>query len=155
MPQPFNLKDRIGNLVLSLKAIIDGEETAVGYRYLRKSEENVKGDYSAYPAIVFIEPDQGGWTNNQQGTFKRFTNCFFQFITIYPEMGDDATQRDGYIESMKGLAERFIYQIINSEDFEVNISDFNFVTIVEKYDSNVVGIELNIPKLIYTQPTPC
>lgn len=147
MPQPFNLKDHIGLIVTN--------QLGVAYRYLRKSEENVAGDYSDYPAIVFIEPDQGGWANNQQGTIKRFTNCFFQFIVDYKDMGDNATQRDDKIESMKVLAERFINRIINDDDFEVNVADFNFITIVEKYDSNVVGIELNIPKLIYTQPTPC
>lgn len=154
MPQPFNLKDHIGNIVLSLTANVNDEEIPVAYRYLRKSEENVKGDYSAYPAIIFIEPDQGGWTNNQQGTIKRFTNCFFQFITTF-EMAQDATVRDIAIEDMRKLAERFINRIINDEDFEVNVSDFNYITVIDKYDVNVVGIELNIPKLIYTQPTPC
>lgn len=146
MPQPFNLKDRIGTIALSL---------GVAYQYLRKSEENVSADDHAFPAIVFIEPDQGGWTNNQQGTIKRFTNCFFQFITLYEDMGDNATQRDGSIEDMKVLAERFIQRIISSDDFEVVTTDINFVTIIEKYDANVVGVEINIPKLIYTQPTPC
>lgn len=146
MSQPFNLKDRIGTIVLSL---------GVTYQYLRKSEENVSADNHSFPAIVFIEPDQGGWKNNQQGTIKRFTNCFFQFITLYEDMGDNATQRDGSIEEMKILAERFIQRIISSDDFEVVTTDINFVTIIEKYDANVVGVEINIPKLIYTEPTPC
>jgi len=144
---PLNLKDRIGLIVV--------DQLNVAYRYLRKSEENIAGDSSAYPAIVFIEPDQGGWVNNAQGTRKRFTNCFFQFLKIYPEMGDNASQRDDDIEEMKILAERFFNQIDRTDDFEMITTDFQFVTIIERYDVNTVGIEVNIPKLIYTYPTPC
>lgn len=151
----MNIRDKIGSIALSL---VDS------YSYARKSEQNVNADDLIFPNILFIEPDSFGFTPSLiSGNLKSYTNIFIQFTTRMPEqncsvkdeIGRDANYRNAMIEEMKKLASKFVQKILADDDFENVVNDMPMIPIIEAYDANVFGVELQIPKLIHTFPLPC
>ena len=152
----MNIRDKIGSIV----ATLDG----VSFNYARKSEHNVDADNIAFPNALFIEPDSFGFTPSiVSGNLKEYTNIFIQFTTRMPnqddpvkdEIGRDANYRNAMIEEMRDLARQFVQIILSDEDFENIINDMPMIPVIEAYDANVFGVELQIPKLIHTFPLPC
>lgn len=153
----MNIRDKIGSIV----ATLDG----VSFKYARKSEYNISADDIVFPNALFIEPDSFGLSvsGGQFGTLKPYTNIFIQFVTRMPnqeeptkdEIGRDANYRNAMIEEMKDLAKQFIYKVMNDDDFETIVNDIQMIPVIEAYDANCFGVEVNIAKLIHAFPLPC
>ncbi len=130
------------------------------FYYGRKSDINIQADNFAFPAICLIEPDDIGFVfDTLTGNIKDTDNCFIQFIDIH-EMGNQAPDRLTAINTMRGLAAQFVNLVANDD----GVDSIEFVTqngvinvrgtlIVDGYDANVVGIEINLP-LRLTYPLP-
>jgi len=153
----MNIRDKIGNLALNLDGV-------ASFNYARKSEQNVSADDLCFPNILFIEPDSFGFIPSiVSGTLKSYTNIFIQFTTRMPysndehkdEIGRDANYRNAMIEEMKTLAAEFVQLILRDEAFENVVNDMPMIPVIEAYDANVFGVELQIPKLIHAFPLPC
>ena len=146
----MRLKDKIGSMVAALAG-------PPSYTYARKSEQNVIADdrQPDVPDVLFIEPDQFGWRTSANGTLREWTNVFMQFTIRYPDIGDFAEHRLDAIEDMKALAASFIRMAMEDSDFDLLTGDIPGVIVVEAYDASVVGVEINLAKLIYTDPLPC
>lgn len=143
----MNLKSKIQTIVSSL---------GVAFRYGTKYDENINADGGVFPAIILLEPDNGGFNLAPVGGLIRDQdNVFLQFIDII-RMGEQAGYREPDIEDMKSLAVRFINALNATNYFQdIPITAMKWVKIVDVYDANVVGIELNIPLLTDMQPRPC
>lgn len=151
----MNIRDKIGSIALTL---VDS------YSYARKSEQNINADRIVFPNILFIEPDSFGFTPSLvSGNLRSYTNIFVQFTTRMPdqedpvkdEIGRDANYRNAMIEEMRTLAAQFVQKILRDDDFENFVNDMPMIPVIEAYDANVFGVELQIPKLIHTFPLPC
>lgn len=156
----MNIRDKIGSLIAAMSTV----EEPISFAYARKSEYNITADDLVFPNALFIEPDSFGWVvSPSNGTLKPYTNIFVQFVTRMPdqefptkdEIGRDANYRNGMIEEMKAKAEQFIYLIMNDEAFENVSNDIPAIPVIEAYDANTFGVEINIAKLIHTFPLPC
>ncbi len=125
----------------------------VAFRYGRRYDENINGDNESYPAIVLLEPDQFGFrvsTSNGQ-MYDRY-NIFIQFIKNGVEVGEQASARESIVEEMRSLAAQFIVKLNSANIFKDIPENIPGVLIVEAYDANVCGIEINISNLTDTQP---
>lgn len=120
------------------------------FYYGRKSDINIKGDNSAFPAIILIEPDDIGFTfNTGSGNIRDVDSVFIQFVDKV-EMGQQAGERLSTIQAMRILAAQFVDQVVNHHDIKLmtaTAQEFYVrgTLIVDYYDVNVAGIEINLP----------
>ncbi|MDF3076136.1 MAG: hypothetical protein K0S09_25 [Sphingobacteriaceae bacterium] len=149
----MNLKTQISAIVATMRSGVlleDTTEQPIYFRYGRKSDENINGDNESYPAVVLLEPDQMGFKVSSMGQIYDRYNLFLQFID-QEVMGEQASERESKIEAMRSLAAQFIF-LLNKENAFNDISEsVPGVTVIDTYDVNVVGIEINI-SLTDTQP---
>lgn len=145
----MSLKSDIAEIVATLPG-------TPAFRYSRRSEENINGDNAPYPAVILIEPDQGGFNiQGMSGLARDRNNTFIQFLdkTV---MGDQALDRETVVDAMKTLAVQFIQALNNSNKWQdIAETGYNWVLLVDYYDVNTAGIELNISQLINREPRPC
>lgn len=144
----MNLREQIGTIAMALT----GNPTFV---YGRKSEINCSGDNFEFPAVVLIEPDQFGFSlNPNTGNVKDTYNVFIQFIDkIVP--GEDANYRHPVVEAMRTLCAEFILKLSEADIFLDINANIPGVLVVDEYDVNVAGIEINIAQLTDIYPRPC
>lgn len=125
-----------------------------GFYYGRKSEINITGDNAKLPAVILIEPDQFGFNISPTGAIKDTYNVFIQFVDQVDAI-EDANYRHPTVESMRTLCAEFIRELSEADiflDFNQNIPG---VLVVDMYDVNVAGIEINLAQLTDIQPRPC
>lgn len=127
------------------------------FRYGRKADENINADNGAFPAIVLIEPDQFAFrVAPMNGSIYDRNNIFLQFLDKTPVgMGEQANNRKATIEAMKVLCVEFLRELNASNLFSSFNENVPGVPIIDYYDANVCGIEINIAQLTDTQPRPC
>lgn len=144
----MNLREQIGLIVSELPGVPN-------FVYGRKSEINISGDNAQFPAVVLIEPDQMGFNlDATTGGLKDTYNVFIQFIDQI-EMGEDANYRHPVVEDMRTLAGTFIRRLSAADifkDLNVNIPG---ILVVDTYDVNVAGIEINLAQLTDIYNRPC
>lgn len=129
--------------------------TGATFRYGRRYDENINADNGTFPAIVLLEPDQMGfYVDVMTGASYDRYNVFIQFIDKI-EMGQQASARDQVVENMRTLAATFIARLNESNEFQAFNAIINGVLMVDTYDANVAGIEINITGLTDTYPRPC
>ena len=145
----MNLRDQIGSIVMGLT----GNPQFV---YGRKSEVNVIMDNYGKPAVVLIEPDQFGFNVNAiTGSVRDTYNVFIQFIDVVDPMGEDANYRHPVVEAMRTLCAEFLQELSQTDIFQDINTNVPGVLIVDRYDLNVAGIEINLAQLTDIQPRPC
>lgn len=145
----MDLRQQIGAIVMGLT----GNPTFV---YGRKSEVNVSGDNLSFPAVVLIEPDQFGFNLNQTtGVVRDTYNVFIQFIDVVDPLGEDANYRHPVVEAMRTLCAEFIQELSNADIFQDLNTNIPGVLVVDTYDVNVAGIEINLAQLTDVYPRPC
>jgi hypothetical protein len=119
------------------------------FYYGRKSDINIIGDDASFPAICLIEPDDIGLVfSNISGNLNDYDTCFIQFIDQVV-MGEQAKDRLPVVDTMRTLAARFIDAVINDTEMSLRTTGDTYqirgTLIVDQYDVNVAGIELQIP----------
>lgn len=146
----MTLDEKIAQVVSKMQTPIPA------FRYGRKQDENINGDNAAYPAIVLLEPDQPGFRiSPSNGQIFERNNVFIQFLDITPTgMGEQANNRKSTINAMKLKAAEFLLRLNDSNLFSAFAEVVPGVAIIEYYDANVCGIEINIAGLTDTQPLP-
>jgi len=128
------------------------------FYYGRKSDINIQADDFAFPAICLIEPDEIGFTvDTNVGNINDWDNVFIQFINKR-EMGNQASDRITAVNEQRDVAALFVDKVINHPDISVQLQGSKLkvpgVLIVDTYDANVVGIEINLV-LSLTYPRGC
>lgn len=150
----MNLRSQIESLVLQLTGHENVYESPSFY-YGREHEANVFADDVKFPLVVLIEPDQMGFNvNTTTGTIRDTYNVFIQFIDRKEDISQDANYRHETVEAMRTMAADFLRLLSNSDYFfDVN-PNVNGVLLVDYYDANTQGIEINLTQLtdIYTRP---
>ncbi len=113
--------------------------------YKRKSEQNAEDnlDYSN-GLINLLEVDQPGFLyNTTTGTLHNRWPCFIQFVKKI-EQDSKASDRDAIVQEMSLLAATFIRKIDQEDLFQFVQPVIPGVMLANYYDSNVVGIEINL-----------
>jgi hypothetical protein len=125
------------------------------FAYGRKSEINVQGDNLTFPAVILIEPDQFGFNiSASTGAVKDTYNVFIQFVDQVEAL-EDANYRHPVVESMRSLCAEFILALSDADIFQDLNTNIPGVLVVDSYDVNVAGIEINLANLTDIQPRPC
>ena len=144
----MNLREQIGSIVLGLTG-------NPNFMYGRKSEINIQGDNSRFPAVILIEPDQFGFNlNAATGTVRDTYNVFIQFVDQIDAI-EDANYRHPTVESMRTLCAEFLQELSAADIFNDLNTNIPGVLVVDSYDVNVAGIEINLASLTDIQPRPC
>lgn len=146
----MNLRDQIGSIAMGLT----GNPLFV---YGRKSEVNVIMDNAPkQTAVVLIEPDQFGFNVNPvNGVVRDTYNVFIQFIKVVDPMGEDANYRHPVVEEMRTLCAEFLQALSQTDLFQDLNPNIPGVLVVDAYDLNVAGIEINLAQLTDIYPRPC
>lgn len=122
----------------------------------RKHEVNADGDNLNYPAIILLEPDSGAFTiSPTSGGITDTNDTFIQFVTKVDEISQFANYRYPEVEQMKALARSFVYELQRKDIWQAMNAINPWALIVDTYDVNVVGIELNLGRLTNIFPEPC
>lgn len=151
----MNLKSVIASIVAELVYFnSDDEIVQVTFQYGRKMDNNINADNDTFPAVYLIEPDMPGFRVKQvDGNVADRWNVFIQFLTLMaPEMGQQAAYREAAVEQMRTLAAQFLYRLSKSDYFEDITETIPAVLLVDYYDVNVTGIEINLASLTALQP---
>lgn len=144
----MDLREQIGVIAMGLTG-------SPNFIYGRKSDVNISGDNARLPAVVLIEPDQFGFTlNPNTGNIKDTYNVFIQFIDQI-EMGEDTNYRHPTVEAMRTLCAEFILALSQADVFQDLNTNIPGVLVVDEYDVNVAGIEINLAQLTDIYPRPC
>lgn len=148
----MDLRAEISNLVAQLS-------TEPGFLYGRKSEINIQGDdailLQTVGCVALIEPDQLGFTLDPvTGGLRDNYNTFIQFI-IQNDTGEQANYRHPYVQRMRNMAAEFIGLLNDSELFDALNTNIPGYLVVDAYDFNVCGIEINLTQLTDLQPRLC
>lgn len=161
----MDLREQIADIVSDLIYIpLQGEKNRDGtlkiaeapnFLYGRKPEINVQGDNARFPAIILIEPDQFGFKfDSLTGNVQDRANVFIQFVNEIDEI-EDANYRHPVVMKMKRLAIDFIQQLNRADIFEDLNPNIPGILVVDSYDVNVAGLELNFAQLTDIYPAEC
>lgn len=154
-----------------INLMVDDLTGAPYFNYARKSEANIifddepntdgTGEDRSIPiedrktAVLLIEPDSFGWINDPvTGEINEYYDVHIQFVQQF-EMGLMADMREPVIKYLKGLAKEFIYSMLNDEAFELYTTNIPAVPIIDYYDANLVGVEINIARLVIKDAEIC
>lgn len=115
------------------------------FLYSRKSEQNANDDIDYSNGLInLLEIDQPGFAyNSTNGNLRRRYPCFIQFVKKL-EPDTTAADRDSTIEEMMLLVAAFIIKIDKGDLFDKLQPVIPGQAIVNYYDSNVVGAEINL-----------
>lgn len=145
----MNLKSQIQSIVSQLPG-------SPSFYYGREHEANVEVDNIQFPVVVLIEPDQMGFNlNTTNGNVRDTYNIFIQFIDRMEDISQDANYRNTTVEAMRTLAAKFLQLLSNSDLFADVNPNVNGVLLVDYYDANSQGIEINLTQLTDIYPRPC
>lgn len=143
----MTIVDKIKEIAISLPG-------APAFSYMGKYEHNANDslDYSQ-SRVNLLEIEQPGFVLSPAGTLRRRYPVFIEFIKMAdPDL--TAEQRAGIVEEMLMLAERFI-AAVSISDIDIVGDTIQGITIINRYDQNVVGYELNIILLVGMPNTLC
>lgn len=145
----MDLREQIGVIVMGLTG-------SPQFVYARKSEANVILDNSASTAVILIEPDQFGFNiDPTTGMVRDAYNVFIQFVKVVDPMDEDANYRHPVVEEMRTLCAEFLQKLSQADIFRDLNPNIPGVLIVDEYDLNVAGIEINLAQLTDIYPRPC
>ena len=68
---------------------------------------------------------------------------FIEFVKLVKDMQVSAVERDVVIREMQDMAGEFLVRLNQSDVFEVVANSVKGLTVIERYDANLCGIELN------------
>lgn len=128
---------------------------AATFQYARNTEFNIIGDDVQSPVILAIEPDQGFLNlSNVTGTVGDGYNLFIRFLELIPQIGiaEQAPTRDAAIQRQKEQAAKFIYTLSSEDKFKELTSPIPYVRVIEAYDGNWFGVEINLRNLEFIEP---
>ncbi len=154
----MNIRDVIALIVSQLEYIPPGssvEPEPVAFAYGRKYDQNINADNQSFPVVCLIEPDMPGFrVKALDGNVADRYNLFIQFLDKAGEgeIGQQASYREATVEAMRTLAAQFLYRLSASDYFEDITETVQAVLLVDVYDVNVTGIEINLPNLTALQP---
>lgn len=134
------------NLIDELKLLAGRLEGKPVFAYSGKYEHNVDGDDQDYSSGVVnvFEIEQFGFKRNRiTGTMRQRYPIYIEFV-VKADQELTATQRNFYIEDMKGLAAEYIELLDGSGLFEELPEVIDGIQVVNRYDVNTVGVELNL-----------
>lgn len=124
------------------------------FYYGRRSEANYGLEEMQFPAVVLVESDTGAFNLNNTGRVKETTDLFVQFLDLVT-MGEHANERHPKVVAMKSAASVFIQILDNEELYDQLPTNMPWFLLVDKYDVNACGIELNIPRIMPLFAEPC
>lgn len=143
----MDLREIVQNIVSELS-------TAPSFLYGRKSEINYSADNVAQTFVALIEPETGAFQRSSIGTLRDAYDTFIQFVgQIDP--GEHADYRHPMIQQQMSIAKEFIRALDRSDYFLDLNANIPFVIIVDNYDLNVAGVEINLARLASLQPLDC
>lgn len=134
------------NLIDELKLLAERLEGKPVFAYSGKYEHNVDGDDQDYSSglVNVLEIEQFGFKRNRfTGTTRQRYPLFIEFV-VKADQELTATQRNFYIEDMKELAAEYIELLDRSGLFEELPEVIDGIQVVNRYDVNTVGVELNL-----------
>ncbi|WP_207425989.1 hypothetical protein [Pedobacter sp. SYSU D00535] len=138
------------NAIQSIVATLTGEPH---FTYQGKFEHNVKGDDKDYSTanVNLLELEQIGFKKNSSagGLRDRFP-IFIEFVKQV-DQNLTAEERRPVIEEMRLLAAEFILAVDESDLFEELPETISGVVVIDRYDVNVAGVEINLV-LIANEP---
>jgi hypothetical protein len=146
----MTIKDRIEAIALEL---------GLKFNYGTSYDFNIQADYSQFPCVVLLEPDDLGFIyDNVAGTIAKRSTPFIQFLDLLPEGIDIAEQAIVRLPVIEGMAEKaaeFLSRIIDDSNLTFLSSsqrtNVNAIVLRDKYDAHAQGVELQIP-LALTYP---
>lgn len=138
-----------------IQAIVTELFEGAHYEYGRNADFNITGDNTPSPAVLCIEPDQqflnmSALTGNVGDGY----NLFIRFLQLIPTIGigDAAASRVQAITDQKLNAAKFISQLSEDDLFLDLNATIPIVTIIEAYDGNWFGVEINLRNLQVAEP---
>lgn len=134
------------NLIDELKVLAGRLQGKPAFSYSGKYEHNVISDDQDYSSGVVnvFEIEQFGFKRNRfTGTTRQRFPLFIEFV-VNADQELTATQRNFILEEMKEMAAEYIELIDGSGLFEELPDVIDGITVVNRYDVNVVGVELNL-----------
>ena len=152
----MDLRSQIGAIALQLTYTDkNGTTRNPNFLYGKKAEINVQGDNARFPAVILIEPDQFGFSiQPTTGAVRDSYNVFIQFVDQV-DMGEDANYRHPVVEDMRTLCAQFLRKLSDTDIFQDLNINIPGILVVDAYDVNVAGIEINLAQLIDIYPRPC
>ncbi len=120
------------------------------YEYGRNQDFNIEGDNTPSPVTLCIEPDQEFLNlSSLSGNVTDGYNLFVRFLQLIPAIGiaEQATSRDQAIYDQKKRAAKFI-SVLSENDLFVDLRNpIPVVRVIEAYDGNWFGVEINLSNL--------
>lgn len=126
------------------------------YVYGRLQDFNIEGDNRPSPAVHIIEPDQEFLNVSSSGYANDGYNLFIRFVQLIPEIGiaEQAITREEAIYNQKVAAAAYISALNDSDIFKEIPNPIRAVRVIEAYDGNWFGVEVNLTNLVTLQPLP-
>lgn len=138
-----------------IQAIAAQVNPSGSYQYGRNTDFNINGDGTASPVILCIEPDQQFLNlSTLTGNIYDGYNLFIRFLTLRPTIAEQAPDRVQAIADMKLLAASFISQLSNDDNFQDIPSRIPIIEVIDAYDGNYCGVEINLQNLQLINPVP-
>lgn len=125
------------------------------FQYGRNTDFNINGDDVASPAVLVIEPDQQYLNlNATSGNVYDGYNLFMRFLQLIPQIGtaEQAPTRVAAITAQKANAALFLSQLSEDDNFIDIPAQTPLIPVIEAYDGNWFGVEINIRNLQVLRP---
>lgn len=138
-----------------IQTIVTEALPLANFNYARNHEFNINGDDVGSPVVLCIEPDQGFLNlSATTGYITEGYNLFIRFIQLIPtvDIAEQAPTRIEAINQQKINAALFMSQLSNDENFKDIASPTPYVPVIEAYDGNWFGVEINIRNLETIEP---
>lgn len=128
------------------------------YVYGRQNDVNIEGDNQPSPMVACIYPDQqflnlSGLTGNTYDGY----NLFIRFVEKLDNIAEQSPYYDAAVNRQKLAAANFIYRLSTDDIFQDLRTPIPIVAVIEAYDGNWFGVEINLINLqtIYPLDTIC
>lgn len=143
------------NISQYIQSIVIQSQPLAHYEYGRNVDFNINGDNTPSEVVLCIEPDtQFLNLSTLSGTITDGYNLFIRFIQLIPaiDIAEQAPTRVAAINTQKINAAQFVSELSNDDNFKDLFTPIPVVTVIEAYDGNWFGVEINLRNLETIQP---
>lgn len=143
------------NISQYIQSIVTQSLPNAHYEYGRNVDFNINGDDVPSDVVLCIEPDQQFLNLSPLvGTITDGYNLFIRFIQLIPniDIAEQAPTRVTAIDTQKKNAAQFIMDLSNDDLFKDLATPIQVVSVIEAYDGNWFGVEVNLKNLETIEP---
>lgn len=118
------------------------------YVYGRQNDVNIQGDNQSSPMVACIYPDQQflnliALTGNIYDGY----NLFIRFVEKLDNIAEQSPYYDDAVNRQKFAAATFLSQLSADDNFKDLRTPIPIVAVIEAYDGNWFGVEINLSNL--------